>query len=102
MSRRVSFLLQVLFLFLCFSASAQTVMDSGYRVIAHIKSDGTIQDSNYRVVGHVKSDGTVQDDNYRVIGHIKKDGTVQDDSYRVIGHADGISLYWAAFFFFFL
>lgn len=68
-----------------FDAAAQQVTDSGYRTVAHIKSDGTIQDGSYRTVGHVKSDGTVQ-----------------DASYRTIGHADGIPLKWAAFYFFFL
>ena len=65
---------------------AQTVQDAGYRVVAHIKSDGTVQDDSYRVIGHIKSDGTIQDASYRVVGHLKSDGTVQDASYRVVGH----------------
>ena len=67
-----------------FSALAQTVTDSSYRIVAHIKPDGTIQDSSYRT-----------------LGYIRKDGSVQDASYRIIGHADGIPLAWAAFYFFF-
>ena len=61
----------------------------------------TVQDAGYRIVAHIKSDGTVQDGSYRTIGHIKSDGTVQDGSYRTIGHADGIPQRWAAYFFFF-
>ena len=68
----------------CAAASAQTIKDGSYWIVAHIKSDGTIQDGSYRTIGHVKSDGTVQ-----------------DASYRTIGHADGIPLQWAAFYFFF-
>lgn len=45
----------ILFLILSvLSASAQTVQDASYRVVAHIKSDGTIQDASYRVIGHAK------------------------------------------------
>lgn len=78
----------VILLLLTLSAlglGAQTVQDAGYRIVAHIKSDGTIQDSSYRIIGHVKSDGTVQ-----------------DSSYRIIGHAKGIPMRWAALYFFFL
>jgi hypothetical protein len=73
------------FLLGCVSLHAQTVKDSGYRTVAHIKSDGTIQDSSYRTIGHIKDDGTVQDANYRIIGHAKD-----------------IPQRWAAFYFFFL
>ena len=77
--------LLLLCLFLaCAAASAQRITDSGYRTVAHIKSDGTVQDASYRI-----------------IGHIRKDGLVQDASYRTIGHADGIPLKWAAWLFFF-
>ena len=54
-------ILFVVLLGLAISAHAQTITDSGYRTVAHIKSDGTIQDSGYRTIGHIKSDGTVQD-----------------------------------------
>ena len=81
--------------------SAQTVQNSDYKTIAHIKPDGTMQDSNYKTIGHIKSDGTVQDSNYRTIGHIKSDGTVQDSNYKTIGHAKGVSMEWAALYFFF-
>ena len=74
----------LLCLCLCLAANAQRVTDSGYRTVAHIKSDGTIQDGSYRTIGHIKSDGTIQ-----------------DASYRTIGHASGIPLQWAAFYFFF-
>ena len=33
-------------------AAAQRITDSGYRTVAHIKSDGTIQDAGYRTIGH--------------------------------------------------
>ena len=79
------FLILVLFLFLAApSVFSQTIQDAGYRIVAHIKSDGTVQDSSYRIIGHVKSDGTVQ-----------------DASYRVIGHTKGIPMRWAALYFFF-
>ena len=61
----------------------------------------TVQDAGYKVVAHIKSDGTIQDDSYRVIGHIKADGTIQDSSYRVIGHTKGVPMEWAALYFFF-
>ena len=32
--------------------SAQTIKNSSYQTVAHIKSDGTVQDSNYRAIGH--------------------------------------------------
>lgn len=32
--------------------SAQTIKNSSYQTVAHIKSDGTVQDSNYRTIGH--------------------------------------------------
>ena len=49
------FLTLVLFLALtALSASAQTVQDASYRIVAHIKSDGTVQDASYRVIGHTK------------------------------------------------
>ena len=67
-------------------AAAQMVQDAGYKVVAHIKTDGTLQDESYRVIGHIKADGTIQDSSYRVVGHLKSDGTVQDASYRVMGH----------------
>ena len=35
-------------------AFAQQITDSGYRTVAHIKSDGTIQDAGYRTIGHAK------------------------------------------------
>ena len=34
--------------------AAQRVTDSGYRTVAHIKSDGTIQDASFRVIGHAE------------------------------------------------
>ena len=40
--------------------SAQTVQDSNYRTVAHIKPDGTIQNANYKTIGYIKSDGTIQ------------------------------------------
>ena len=46
---------------LCSEAYAQSVTNSNYQTVAHIKSDGTIQDANYRTIGHIKDDGTVQD-----------------------------------------
>ena len=61
----------------------------------------TVQDASYRIVAHIKSDGTIQDDSYRIIGHIKSDGTVQDASYRIIGHTKGVPMRWAALYFFF-
>lgn len=61
----------------------------------------TIKNSSYQTVAHIKSDGTMQDDSYRTIGYIKSDGRVQDSSYRTIGHANGVPLKWAAFYFFF-
>ena len=61
----------------------------------------SIKNSSYQTVAHIKSDGTIQDGSYRTIGHIKSDGTVQDANYRTIGHAEGIPLKWAAFYFFF-
>ena len=92
----------VLFLLLTTAgAAAQTVQDAGYRIVAHIKSDGTIQDASYRIIGHIKSDGTIQDASYRIIGHVKSDGTVQDAGYRVIGHTKGVPMEWAALYFFF-
>ena len=60
-----------------------------------------VTDSGYRTVAHIKSDGTIQDAGYHTIGHIKKDGTVQNASYHTIGHAPDIPLAWTAFFFFF-
>lgn len=75
----------LLAIFLCLTAAGQTVKDSGYRTIGHIKSDGTIQDSGYRTIGHIRSDGSVQ-----------------DSGYRTIGHAGGIPRSWAALYFFFL
>ena len=45
----------VLFLLLTAAgAAAQTVQDSGYKVVAHIKPDGTVQDSGYKVIAHRK------------------------------------------------
>ena len=56
------FLTLILFLALAaVSASAQTVQDASYRIVAHIKSDGTIQDASYRVIGHINPNGTIQD-----------------------------------------
>jgi hypothetical protein len=65
---------------------AQQVTDSGYRTVAHIKSDGTIYDSSYRTIGHINRDGTVYDGSYRTVGHLRDDGTVMDASYRTVGH----------------
>ena len=84
--RHVLLILIALTAFFSTSAYAQQVTDSGYRTVAHIKSDGTIQDASYRTIGHIKSDGTVQDGNYRTIGHLKSDGIVQDGNYRTVGH----------------
>lgn len=85
----------------CAAAPAQRVTDSGYRTVAHIKSDGTVQDASFRIIGHIKADGMVQDENFRVVGYLKDNGLVQDASYRTIGHADGIPMKWAAWHFFF-
>ena len=98
--RKIVFILLLLTLS-ALGVRAQMVQDAGYRVVAHIKSDGTIQDASYRIIGHIKSDGTIQDESYRIVGHVKSDGTVQDASYRVIGHAKGIPMRWAALYFFF-
>ena len=80
----IHLLLSAALLGVSLQVSAQTIKNSSYQTVAHIKSDGTIQDSSYRTIGYVKSDGTVQDSNY-----------------RTIGHADGIPPKWAAFYFFF-
>ena len=102
MKRRILLFLAALLPILSLEAGAQSVRNSSYQTIAHIKSDGTVQDGSYRTIGHIKSDGTIQDGSYRTVGHIKSDGTVQDGSYRTIGHADGIPLSWTAFYFFFM
>ena len=86
MFKKVCILMATLGLLAGGAVSAQTITNSGYSTVAHIKSDGTIQDGSYRTIGHIKSDGTVQDGSYRTIGHIKSDGTVQDGSYRTVGH----------------
>ena len=84
MKRRILLFLAALLPILSLEAGAQSVRNSSYQTIAHIKSDGTVQDGSYRI-----------------IGHIKRDGTVQDSSYRIIGHADDIPREWAAWYFFF-
>ena len=103
MKRLTCLIVAVLALMLAGSApaAAQRITDSGYRTVAHIKSDGTIQDAGYRTIGHIKKDGTVQDAGYHTIGHVKRDGTIQDAGYHTIGHAPDIPLAWAAFYFFF-
>ena len=83
--RKVFFILLMITLS-ALGVRAQTVQDSNYRTVAHIKSDGTLQDSNYRTIGHIKGDGAIQDSNYKTIGHLKTDGTVQDANYRTVGH----------------
>ena len=101
MSRLFKIFLFAFLLLAALTGYAQTITNSSYQTVGHIKSDGTIQDKSYRTVGYIKSDGTVQDGSYRTIGYIKSDGTVQDASYRTIGHAKDIPLKWAAFYFFF-
>ena len=86
MRKVIHFVLMLALMLTALGARAQTVQDAGYRVVAHIKSDGTIQDASYRIIGHIKSDGTIQDESYRIVGHLKSDGTVQDASYRIVCH----------------
>ena len=84
MKRLLNILLPICILLIGTGAYAQRITDSGFRTIAHLKSDGTIQDASFKVSGY-----------------FKKDGTIQDSSFRTIGHADGIPMKWAAYFFFF-
>ena len=84
MKRRILLFLAALLPILSLDAGAQSVRNSSYQTIAHIKSDGTVQDGSYRTIGYVKGNGTVQ-----------------DGSYRTIGYTDGVPYRWAAWFFFF-
>lgn len=47
-------LLIVLSLILALPLGAQTLKDSNYRTVGHIRQDGTVQDSNYKTIGHAK------------------------------------------------
>ena len=50
--QRITIILTAVLMFFSIGADAQRVTDSGYRTVAHIKSDGTIQDADYRTIGH--------------------------------------------------
>lgn len=43
----------------------------------------------------------VTNSSFQTIGYIKSDGTIQDSSFRTLGYAQGISMAWVAWFFFF-
>ena len=89
--RLLNILLPICILLIGTGAYAQRITDSGFRTIAHLKSDGTIQDASFKVSGYFKKDGSIQDSSFRTIGYLKDNGAVQDRSFRTIGYikADG-------------
>lgn len=48
----IHLLLSAALLGVSLQVSAQTIKNSSYQTVAHIKSDGTIQDGSYRTIGH--------------------------------------------------
>ena len=54
MKRILMFVLSIGLLAFATEAWGQRITDSGFKTIAHIKSDGTVQDSSYRTIGHAR------------------------------------------------
>lgn len=58
MLRSLYLLITLALLGLSLSAGAQTLKNSSYQTVGHIKSNGTVQDGSYRTIGH--ADGIPQ------------------------------------------
>ncbi len=86
LSQLLALLLPLCLILVATEVKAQKIMDSGFRIVANIKSDGTIQDASFRTIGYIKSDGKIQDASFKVVGYLRDNGSVQDASFRTVGY----------------
>ena len=86
LSRLLAFLLPLCLIFVATEVKAQKIMDSGFRIVANIRSDGTVQDASFRTIGYIKSDGKIQDASFKVVGYLRDNGSVQDANFRTVGY----------------
>ena len=77
------------------------IRDGNNHYLGKVESDGDIRDSNNSYLGKIESSGTVRNRNNSYMGKVDSDGTVRNSNNSVIGYAKGVSMKYAAIYFFF-